>query len=169
MRQEQSQECLEQHTVLKNKFESMEKSFEQKLEQMEKKFESFVCKCSDTHDFFFGGTKQKDGQLSFVDKVNIIYETQKAMVEAKKKNKNFFITLLGIFGTLFLCALVDVGVQIHTSAQTSNDLITVMQTQKEIQQEQVNIKLELAQLKAGVGYETHNITLDSRNKSTEQY
>ena len=158
MRQEQSQECFNHHMLLK-----------EKLENFQKEFNELAKNCSDTHAFFFGGIDQKDGHISFVDKVNTICENQKAMIENQKKNKNFIITLFSIFGTLFISSLVGVGVQIHTISQNSSDLITVMQTQKEIQQEQVNIKLELAQLKAGVGYETHNITLDSRNKSTEQY
>lgn len=70
---------------------------------------------------------------------------------------------------LFITSLVGVGIQIHTISQTSNDLLAVIQTQKEMQQEQTNIKLEIAKLKVGNKYETNNLALDGGNKSAEQY
>lgn len=156
--QEQSPECFEHHMLLK-----------EKLENFKKEFDELVKNCSDTHEFFFGGINQADGHLSFVDKVNTIYENQKAMIESQKKNRDFLITLFCTFGVLFITSLVGVGIQIHTISQTSNDLLAVIQTQKEMQQEQTNIKLEIAKLKVGNKYETNNLALDGGNKSAEQY
>ena len=60
-----------------------------KLENIEKEFKNLCKNCGDTHAFLFGGIDQKDGHLSFVDKVNLIYETQTKMIEAQEKGVNF--------------------------------------------------------------------------------
>lgn len=135
---EQPDQCREHHMMLK-----------QELDNFKKEIDDLTKNCRDMHCFFFGGINQLDGHISFVDKVNTLYENQ-------KNSRNLLITFLSIFGVLFVTSLIGLGVQLHRLDATSKDLAVFMQNQR-------NIEIELAQLKAKVGMENekNNRTLDS--------
>jgi len=116
----------------------------QRLENFQKEFDELSRNCTQMKCFFFGGTNQTDGHISFVDKVNTMYENQ-------KNNRNLLITFLSVFGVLFISALIGLGVQIHTINRTSEDLLAVVKSQKEIQEQQNNLQVEIAKLKIKVG------------------
>lgn len=100
------------------------------------------------HCFFFGGISQSDGHISFVDKVNSLYEAQ-------QNTRKFYNTFLSIFGGLIVTGLVSLGIGIHTLSVTSTTLSDVIANTQKIRQEQIEIKLEVAQLKAKENHETY--------------
>ena len=90
--------------------------------------------------FFFGGTSQTDGHLSFVDKVNIMFQNQ-------ENNRKILISFIGIFTPLFVSGLVSLSIQIHTIRQTSEDLLNVINNQKNIQEQQHSQQIEIEKIK----------------------
>ena len=93
------------------------------------------------HCFFFGGISQLDGHISFVDKVNTLYENQ-------KNNRNLLLSFFSIFGVMFVTGLVGLGFQLHKIDMVASNWDSAIQAQK-------NIEIEIAQLKAKVvKYET---------------
>ena len=123
---EQPDQCREHHMMLKRE-----------LDEFKKEFDDLTKNCRDMHCFFFGGINQLDGHISFVDKVNTLYENQ-------KNSRNLLFTFLGVFGVLFVTGLVSLGIQLHRIDVTSKDLAIFIENQH-------NIEIELAQLKARVG------------------
>lgn len=133
---EQPDKCREHHLMLKAE-----------LESFKKEFDSLTKNCRDMHCFFFGGINQLDGHISFVDKVNTLYDNQ-------QRNRNLLVTFLGIFGVMFISGLIGLGVQLHRLDTTSQNLTVFMENQRQIE-------LDIAQLKAKVGMdEKNNNTLD---------
>lgn len=133
---EQPDKCREHHLMLKAE-----------LESFKKEFDSLTKNCRDMHCFFFGGINQLDGHISFVDKVNTLYDNQ-------QRNRNLLVTFLSIFGVMFISGLIGLGVQLHRLDTTSQNLTVFMENQRQIE-------LEIAQLKAKVGMnEKNNNTLD---------
>ena len=123
---EQPDQCREHHMMLKRE-----------LDEFKKEFDDLTKNCRDMHCFFFGGINQLDGHISFVDKVNTLYENQ-------KNSRNLLFTFLGVFGVLFVTGLVSLGIQLHRIDVTSKDLAFFIENQH-------NIEIELAQLKTRVG------------------
>ena len=134
---EQPDKCFEHHMMLKAE-----------LENFKKEFDDLTKSCRDMHCFFFGGITQSDGHISFVDKVNGLYEAQ-------QNTRKFYSTFLSIFGGLIVTGLVSLGIGIHTLSVTSSTLEDVMANTRQIRQEQLEIKLEVAQLKAKENHETY--------------
>ncbi|HIS60844.1 MAG TPA: hypothetical protein IAC14_01145 [Candidatus Scybalomonas excrementigallinarum] len=123
---EQPDKCREHHLMLKAE-----------LESFKKEFDSLTKNCRDMHCFFFGGINQLDGHISFVDKVNTLYDNQ-------QRNRNMLVTFLSIFGVLLVSGLVGLGVQLHRLDVTSQNLTVFMENQR-------RIELDIAQLKAKAG------------------
>lgn len=123
---EQSRECYEHHMMLKAE-----------LDNFKKEFNDLTKNCRDMHCFFFGGINQLDGHISFVDKVNTLYDNQ-------QRNRNMLVTFLSIFGVLLVSGLVGLGVQLHRLDVTSQNLTVFMENQR-------RIELDIAQLKAKAG------------------
>ena len=133
---EQPDQCREHHMMLKAE-----------LDNFKKEFNDLTKNCRDMHCFFFGGINQLDGHISFVDKVNTLYDNQ-------QRNRNMLVTFLSIFGVLLVSGLVGLGVQLHRLDVTSQNLTVFMENQRQIE-------LDIAQLKAKVGMnEKNNNTLD---------
>lgn len=128
---EQPDQCREHHMMLKAE-----------LESFKKEFDSLTKNCRDMHCFFFGGINQLDGHISFVDKVNTLYDNQ-------QRNRNMLVTFLSIFGVLLVSGLVGLGVQLHRLDVTSQNLTVFMENQR-------RIELDIAQLKAKVGMDEIN-------------
>ena len=142
---EQPDKCFEHHMLLKRE-----------LEEFKEEFDALTKNCKDMHRFFFGGISQLDGHISFVDKVNTLYDNQ-------KNNRNLLITFLSVFGVMLVTGLIGLGVQLHRIDVTSKDLATYIEYSR-------NIQIELAELKAKVERnEKNNYTLDGRNIQAEQY
>lgn len=127
---EQPDKCYEHHLMLKSE-----------LENFKKEFDDLTRSCRDMHCFFFGGINQSDGHISFVDKVNSLYESQ-------QNTRRFYNTFLSIFGGLLVTGLVSLGMGIHTLSVTSDTIADIMDKTQRISQEQMQIKLEVAALKA---------------------
>ncbi len=127
---EQPYKCYEHHLMLKSE-----------LESFKKEFDDLTRNCRDMHCFFFGGINQSDGHISFVDKVNSLYESQ-------QNTRRFYNTFLSIFGGLLVTGLVSLGMGIHTLSVTSDTIADIMDKTQRISQEQMQIKLEVAALKA---------------------
>lgn len=133
---EQPDLCREHHFMLKAE-----------LDSLKKEFDDLTKNCHDMHCFFFGGTNQLDGHISFVDKLNTLYDNQQHIL-------NFLITFLSIFGVMLISGLIGLGVQLHRLDTTSQNLTVFMENQRQIE-------LDIAQLKAKVGMnEKNNNTLD---------
>lgn len=128
-KQIQSDECFKQHEVLKKSFE-----------ELKKEFDSLIKNCVEMRCFFFGGTNQTDGHISFVDKVNIMFQNQ-------ENNRKMLITFISVFSTLFISGLIGLGIQIHTITRTSEDLLSVINNQKNIQEQQNSQRLEIEKIK----------------------
>lgn len=128
---EQPDKCREHHLMLKAE-----------LESFKKEFDSLTKNCRDMHCFFFGGINQLDGHISFVDKVNTLYDNQ-------QRNRNLLVTFLSIFGVMFISGLIGLGVQLHRLDTTSQNLTVFMENQRQIE-------LDIAQLKAKVGMDEIN-------------
>ena len=96
--------------------------------------------CVEMRCFFFGGINQTDGHISFVDKVNIMFQNQ-------ENNRKMLITFISVFSTLFISGLIGLGVQIHTISRTSEDLLNVINSQKTIQEQQHSQQLEIEKIK----------------------
>ena len=126
----QPDKCFEHHMMLKAE-----------LENFKKEFDDLTQSCRDMHCFFFGGINQSDGHISFVDKVNSLYEAQ-------KNTRKFYNTFLSIFGGLIVTGLISLGIGIHTLSATSTTLAGVIENTQKIRQEQIEIRLEVAELKA---------------------
>ena len=118
------------------------------LENFKKEFDDLTRSCRDMHCFFFGGITQSDGHISFVDKVNSLYDYQ-------QNTRKFYNTFLSIFGGLIVTGLISLGIGIHTLSVTSSTLEDVMANTSQIRQEQMEIRLEVAQLKAKEKNETY--------------
>ena len=134
---EQPDKCFEHHMMLKKE-----------LENFKKEFDDLTKSCRDMHCFFFGGVNQLDGHISFVDKVNSLYESQ-------QNTRRFYNTFLSIFGGLIVTGLVSLGIGIHTLSVTSTTLSDVIENTRKIRQEQIEIRLEVAELKAKEKHETY--------------
>ena len=128
-KQIQSDECFKQHEVLKKSFE-----------ELKGEFDNLIKNCVEMRCFFFGGTSQTDGHLSFVDKVNIMFQNQ-------ENNRKILISFIGIFTPLFVSGLVSLSIQIHTIRQTSEDLLNVINNQKNIQEQQHSQQIEIEKIK----------------------
>lgn len=126
----QPDKCFEHHMMLKTE-----------LENFKKEFDDLTKSCRDMHCFFFGGINQADGHISFVDKVNSLYEAQ-------RNTQKFYNTFLSVFGGLIITGLVSLGIGIHTLSDTSTTLADVVEFTQNIRQEQIEIRLEMAKLKA---------------------
>ena len=127
---EQPDKCFEHHMLLKHE-----------LEYFKKEFDDLTKNCKDMHCFFFGGISQLDGHISFVDKVNTLYENQ-------KNNRNLLLRFFTVFGVMFVTALVGLGFQLHKIDMVASNWDSAIQAQK-------NLEIEIAQLKAKVvTYET---------------
>lgn len=122
---EQPDECLKHHMMLKNA-----------LDNLTKEFNAMITDCKKMRCFLFGGIEQQDGHLSFVDKVNTMYENQ-------KNSRALMIAFISIFGVLFITSLVGLGIQINKLDSTVNTLAGVVQKQQ-------NIEVEIAKLNAKV-------------------
>ena len=144
MTTEQSKECFEQHKVLKISFESSFKELKKDFDNLKKEIKTIIRNCITMHCFFFGGPNQEAEHISFVDKVNIMYENQ-------KNSRTLLLTFLSVFGVLFISSLIGVGVQIHTINRTSEDLVAVVKNLKEIQEQQNNMQVEIAKFKIKIG------------------
>lgn len=123
---EQPDQCKEHHMMLKRE-----------IDDFKKEFDNLTKNCRDMHCFFFGGINQLDGHISFVDKVNTLYDNQ-------QRNRNMLVTFLSIFGVLLVSGLVGLGVQLHRLDVTSQNLTVFMENQRQIE-------LDIAQLKAKAG------------------
>ena len=120
---EQPDECMKHHMMLKNA-----------LDKLTEEFNAMIADCKKMRCFLFGGTGQHDGHLSFVDKVNTMYENQ-------KNSRAIMIAFISIFGVLFITSLVGLGIQINKLDSTVNTLAGVVQKQQ-------NIEVEIAKLNA---------------------
>lgn len=105
---DQPEKCTEHHLMLKTK-----------IEQFEKRFDDLIRNCQDMHCFLFGGITQTDGHISFVDKVNTLYEEQKI-------NRKLLVTFLSVFGVFFISGLIGLGVQLHKIDTNSEQLNTYL-------------------------------------------
>ena len=123
---EQPDKCMEHHMILK-----------QSLEDLRKEFDELTKSCKDMRCFFFGGISQHDGHLSFVDKVNVLYENQ-------EKSRKLLLTFLSVFGVLFITSLVGLGAQIHQLNCVTKDLAAYAQSQRAIE-------IELAEIRTRIG------------------
>lgn len=123
---EQSDKCQEQHMLLK-----------QMLLDFKEKFECWQTNCEKVQCFFFGGRHQAEmGELSFVDKVNLLYENQ-------NKSRAFLVSFIGIFGTLIIGSFVGLGVQLNKIDNTVNTLARVVEKQQSIEIQIAEIKAKL--------------------------
>lgn len=91
---EQSRECYEHHMLLK-----------QALEELKQR-------CNEMNCFFFGGVNQ-NGELSFVDKVNIMY---KMMNDNRTALRGFLVSSI----VVLISWLVGLGYQMHSIQATSS-------------------------------------------------
>ena len=132
---EQQDKCFEHHMLLKRE-----------LEDFKKEFDDLTKSCRDMHCFFFGGINQADGHISFVDKVNSLYESQ-------QNTRKFYNTFLSVFGCLIVTGLVSLGMACHSFQVTSDAVANLTKIMENTQSENMEIKVELAQLKAKVGHE----------------
>ena len=112
---EQPDKCREHHMLLKRE-----------IENFKKEFDDLIKNCKDMHCFFFGGYNQSDGHISFVDKVNTLYENQ-------RKARTFLYTFLSAFGVLIISGFVGLGIQLQKIDKTAQDLQYVMQKQAHLE------------------------------------
>lgn len=137
MKPEQSIECYEHHMLLKNKLENIEREFKN------------LCKnCGDTHAFLFGGINQSDGHLSFVDKVNMIYETQAKMIEAQEKGRKFFENCFLTFCLFIIGGFVGLGVKIATIDYNSSNLNALSEKVQILAENDNKMSIQLARLES---------------------
>ena len=135
MKPEQSVECYEHHMLLKDKLENIEKEFKN------------LCKnCGDTHAFLFGGINQSDGHLSFVDKVNMIYETQAKMIEAQAENRKFLQKCFFNFGLVVITAFIGFGIKIATIDYNSANLTAISEKVQVLTENDNKMSIQLAKL-----------------------
>lgn len=106
------------------------------LEDLKKEFDELTQSCKDMRCFFFGGINQHDGHISFVDKVNILYENQ-------EKSRKLLLTFLSVFGVLFITSLVGLGAQIHQLNCVTKDLAAYAQGQRAIEIELAEIRTKI--------------------------
>lgn len=93
---EQSRECYDHHMVLKQAIEELKQ------------------RCNDMNCFFFGGVNQ-NGELSFVDKVNMMY---KMMNDNKTALRGFIFSSI----LVLISWQIGLGYQMH-SIQTTADIV----------------------------------------------
>lgn len=123
----QAQECFEQHKALKEGFEELKKN------------------CRKMQAFFFGSADSKSGELSLVDKVNIMFQMM-------NENRAFFKTMiassiLAVIGWIFgICYFVC---EIRVAIDSINDCKSEIQQIKKDGQE-FNKRLIILETKAGV-------------------
>lgn len=123
---EQPDECMKHHMLLKNM-----------LDEFKEEFDKWKNNCDKIQCFFFGGMHQAEkGELSFVDKVNTMYDNQ-------QKSRQLLISFVSIFGVLFITSLVGLGVQINKLDSTVNTLAGVVEKQQ-------NIEVEIAKINARI-------------------
>ncbi len=121
---EQSEKCLQEHKVLK-----------EMLEEFREEFDKWKDHCKKIQCFFFGGMHQAEkGEVSFIDKVNIMYENQ-------NNSRSYLMWFIGVFGTLIIGAIFGLGIELNKIDNTVNTLATVVQKQQ-------NIEIEIAEIKA---------------------
>lgn len=123
---EQPDKCMEHHMILKKS-----------LEDLRKEFDELTKSCKDMRCFLFGGISQHDGHLSFVDKVNVLYENQ-------EKSRKLLITFLSVFGVLFITGLIGLGSQLHQLNAVTRDLATYAQGQRAIEIELAEIRTKIS-------------------------
>ena len=136
-RQIQSEDCEKQHAFMYDK-----------LKEIEKKFDALVTNCSETHAFLFGGVNQHDGHLSFVDKVNLIYENQQKMIEAQEKNRKFMQNCLFTFGVVVIGALVGLGTKIAAINYNADNLKVMTEKIQILSENDNKMAIQLAKLEA---------------------
>ncbi len=93
---EQSRECYEHHMLLKKAIEDLQK------------------RCNEMNCFFFGGVNQR-GELSFVDKVNTMYDMM-------NNNRTALRGFLASSIIVLISWLVGLGYQMH-SIQATSDMV----------------------------------------------
>ena len=121
---EQPDDCHKHHMLLKGM-----------LDEFKEEFDKWKDNCDKIQCFFFGGMHQAEkGELSFVDKVNTMYDNQ-------QKSRALLISFISIFGVLFITFLVGLGVQINKLDSTVNTLAGVVEKQQ-------NVEVEIAKLNA---------------------
>lgn len=91
---EQSRECYEHHMLLKQALEDLQK------------------RCNEMNCFFFGGVNQR-GELSFVDKVNTMYDM---MNNNRTALRGFLVSSI----IVLISWLVGLGYQMHSIQATSS-------------------------------------------------
>lgn len=127
---EQPDKCHEHHMLLKKMLEEFKEEFKEEFEKWKNKCETIQC-------FFFGGMHQAEkGELSFVDKVNLLYENQ----NKSRSNIKWFI---GGFGVLIISSFIGLGVELQKIDNTVNTLANVVEKQR-------SIEIEVAQIKAQI-------------------
>lgn len=123
---EQPDKCFEHHMLLKGV-----------LEELKNDFQCWKSNCEKIQCFFFGGMQQaQKGELSFVDKVNLLYDNQ-------TKSRAFLMSFIGIFGTLIIGSFVALGVQLNKIDNTVNTLARVVEKQQTIEVQIAEIKAKL--------------------------
>lgn len=123
---EQPNECMKHHMLLKSM-----------LDEFKEEFDKWKNNCDKIQCFFFGGMHQAEkGELSFVDKVNTMYDNQ-------RKSRQLLISFVSVFGVLFITSLVGLGVQINKLDSTVNTLAGVVEKQQ-------NIEIEIAKINARI-------------------
>lgn len=123
---EQPNECMKHHMLLKKM-----------LDEFKEEFGKWKNNCDKIQCFFFGGMHQAEkGELSFVDKVNTMYDNQ-------RKSRQLLISFVSVFGVLFITSLVGLGVQINKLDSTVNTLAGVVEKQQ-------NIEIEIAKINARI-------------------
>lgn len=123
---EQPNECMKHHMLLKKM-----------LDEFKEEFDKWKNNCDKIQCFFFGGMHQAEkGELSFVDKVNTMYDNQ-------RKSRQLLISFVSVFGVLFITSLVGLGVQINKLDSTVNTLAGVVEKQQ-------NIEIEIAKINARI-------------------
>lgn len=126
-RQIQSQECSEQHKVLKDGFEELKNN------------------CKKMQAFFFGSADSKPGELSLVDKVNIMFQMM-------NENRTFFKALvassaIAFIGWIFgICYFIC---EIRVAIDSINDCKSEIQQIKQDSQD-FNKRLIILETKVGV-------------------
>ena len=91
---EQSRECYEHYMLLKKAIEDLQK------------------RCNEMNCFFFGGVNQR-GELSFVDKVNTMYDM---MNNNRTALRGFLVSSI----IVLISWLVGLGYQMHSIQATSS-------------------------------------------------
>lgn len=126
-RQIQSQECLEQHKMLKEGFDNLLKN------------------CRKMQAFLFGSADSKPGELSLVDKVNIMFQMM-------NENRTFFKTMIAssiiaVIGWIFgICYFIC---EIRVAIESINDCKAEIQQIKQDGQD-FNKRLIILETKTGV-------------------